>query len=334
MTKHQRCHTAELTVPSKAELAKLFEDALKENYAEVQCTVGPCPDLRKHGLVCEGLGGKVEYADCGTVLKSMFNPDKQLDVFTVPATGETFGRKDAFVIGSGAGSTDEFVVNSEWCGNLVMKDGVVQENGSYASFVTDMSVLPEARAVRKCNKRGEFGTIGNVLFTDGTPGDVIIAKARVRRVDKNWSEDPHDQEFIRILRTAINKQWPDAKDHVLIGGVMVVVKGKTLTHVMPPYFPPPGSKPGKSWPDMNGWSERYFVSNKQLIGCTTFLNHQGAGLPDDLKWRPDHTHFFTQDESECGHYHHDLDPDVIEYVAYLVPAAKAHKVELVSASKL
>lgn len=30
------------------------------------------------------------------------------------------------------------------------------------------------------------------------------------------------------------------------------------------------------------------------------VNHQGVGLPGGIKWRPDHTHFYTQDGAEAG----------------------------------
>ena len=334
MSRHECVFSDDLFVPSKEILAKTFEDALSGNYQEVSCKVVECPDLRKYGLVKEGLGGFAEYAECGTVLGSMFTPSKQRDVYTLGETMKTFGRKNAFVVGSGAGSCDEWVINSEWTGNAYLENGTMKENGSRAAFVTDMNQLPEKFTVRKANMRGEFGTIGNLLHTDGTKGEVIEVRARVRRSDKNWSEDPHDQEFIRIMRTALAKKFPAASQQIVVGGVMLVVKGKVVTHIMPPHFPPPGSKPGKSWPDMKGWGERFFVSEKQIVGCTTFLNNQGKGLPNGAVWRPDHTHFFSRDGTEAGHYHHDVSPDIIEYVAYLVPASRIHKVELKGFSKL
>eukprot|EP01059_Diplonema_ambulator_P014940 TRINITY_DN25979_c0_g1_i1.p1 TRINITY_DN25979_c0_g1~~TRINITY_DN25979_c0_g1_i1.p1 ORF type:complete len:354 (+),score=54.45 TRINITY_DN25979_c0_g1_i1:57-1064(+) len=326
---HDLVHSGNCYVPPMNELASVLRSALEDNFGYVECSAGPCPDLRQFGLVASGLGGKAEYVECGTILGSMFQPAKQRDVFTIPETGKAFGRSDAFVIGSAAGSVSECGVNSEWTGNALLKSSKVVANQSKVAYISNMAKLPETVEVRTSDEKGEFGCIGNLLFTSGEAGsEVIRVKVTRRKAEKNWSEDPHDQELIRIMRTALDKAYPGVSEHVCLGGVMVVVKGKTVTHVMPPYFPPPGSKPGKSFPDMNGWSERFFYSTNKLIAATTFMNHQGTGLPDGLKWRLDHTHFYTQDGKEAGHYHYDVTPDIIAYEAYLVPASMAHKIEL------
>eukprot|EP01064_Diplonema_japonicum_P032556 TRINITY_DN6151_c8_g1_i1.p1 TRINITY_DN6151_c8_g1~~TRINITY_DN6151_c8_g1_i1.p1 ORF type:complete len:353 (+),score=35.03 TRINITY_DN6151_c8_g1_i1:55-1059(+) len=331
--KHERIFSSSTFVPSKDDLCEVFKEALKENFNEVECKVAACPDLRRFGLAAEGLGGEVDYAECGTILGSMFNPGKQHDVFNLPETAKCFGRENAFVIGAGAGSTDEFRVNSEWTGNAILEDSRVSVNNSRVAYITDMTKLPETVTVKTADRKGEFGCIGNLLFTAGTQGDVVQIRARVRKSEKNWSADPHEQEFIRILRTAMAKKWPEPHQQVVVGGVMMVVKGNTVTHVMPPYFPPSGAKPGKSFPDMGGWSERFFLSKSQLVACTTMLNHQG-NKPDNFQWRLDHTHFYTQDGKEAGHYHYDVDPEVVEYVAFLVPASRCHKIDLLGFSKL
>eukprot|EP01062_Namystynia_karyoxenos_P079941 TRINITY_DN8531_c0_g1_i1.p2 TRINITY_DN8531_c0_g1~~TRINITY_DN8531_c0_g1_i1.p2 ORF type:complete len:371 (+),score=139.73 TRINITY_DN8531_c0_g1_i1:84-1196(+) len=326
-------HTATLKAPELEELISAWREPLEANYEEVSCQVVKCPDLTELGLAAPGLGGQADILDCGTVLCSMFNPEKQGDVFDLADCMKAVGRTDGFCVGSGAGSLKECGCNSEWACNCFFSGGEVH-NHSYNAWVSDMSRLPEVRTVAKA-KSTEFGCIGNVLLTSGeAAGDVVEVRARVRRADKNWSEDPHDQEFVRILRKATEARWPGASDQVAVGGVVFVNAGRTVTHVMPPYFPPEGAKPGKSWPDMKGWGERFFVSEKQLVGLTTFLNHSGEGLPKGLQWRPDHTHFFSRDGSEAGHYHYDIQPEVIEYVAYLVPATRLHKLELGATQKL
>ena len=335
MSRHHLTHKADLFVPPMDELCSALRDGLNESFEEVDVCVAPCPDLRPLGWKAAGLGGRADYVECGTVLGSMFNPARQRDVYTLPSVSRCIGRSDGFVVGSGAGSTAEFRVNAEWVGNAVLREGRVAESGSRVAYVTDMNTLPEPYAVRAADERGELGCIGNLLFTEGAAEtDVVAVRARVRRASRNWSEDPHEQEFIRVMRTALNKRWPAAEQQVALGGVMAVIRGRTVTHVMPPYFPPAGAKPGKKFPDMKGWSEVFYYSDNELMGATTFLNHQGTWQPPGAAWRLDHTHFFTQDGKEAGHYHYDVDPEHIEYVAFLVPCETINKVDLRGFSRM
>ena len=320
-------------MPPTDEVCGVFKEALARNYKECDVRAVACPDLRDFGLAAAGLGGEAHYAECGTIHNAMFNPDRQHDVYTLGEVSTIMGRPDSFVVGSGAGSTAEFGVNSEWTGNAILQNSEVTTNLSRVAYVTDMNQLPKPYTVRMADNRGQVGCIGNLLFTEGKPAEEVIqVSARFRRAERNWSEDPHDQEFIRILRTALAEKYPQMTKHVVYGGVVLVLKGRTVTHVMPPYFPPAGAKPGKSFPDMGGWAECFYYSDNKLVGATTLMNHQGAGLPKEHgQYRLDHTHFFTQDNKEAGHYHYDVSPEEIEYVAFLVPAKTVTKVDKIVA---
>ena len=61
-----------------------------------------------------------------------------------------------------------------------------------------------------------------------------------------------------------------------------------------------------------------FTMGPNLIALTVMLTDK----PETAKnsnVRLEHTHFFSQDFNEGGHYHCDVTPDEIEYVAYIVP---------------
>lgn len=323
--------TVSLHKPSLEEISDIFGAALGKHFKHVRVEPCECPDLRSLGVAAPGLGGECDIVDCGTIVGSMFNPRKQRDVFDVAGTLKITGRQGPMlVIGAAGGAVSENENrNAEWTGNLYVDQDQCVHNHSLNTRITAMDLLPAKFKACRCNGCSEasIGCIGQLMATAGTAGRVVRVQVQARRADQNWSEDPHDQEIVRIMRKALEAAFPEPHQQVYMGGILVVEKGKVVTHVMPPFFPPPGAKPGKPWPDMKGWSECFFVSEKRLVCPTTFVNHQGEGLPNGLVWRPDHTHFWSDDFEEGGHYHHDVDPEAISYTAYLVPADRCHKVE-------
>lgn len=250
--------------PTLFKLGEVVERALSGHFKDVSCNVVECPDLRDFGLAREGLGGDPTYVECGGVHQSMFNPVRQRDVYTLAKVAGAVGVEDAFVLGAGAASATECSCCAELTVNAELKAGKIT-NKSKIARISDMNVLPETREITTGDARGQVGCICNLFYSSGGAGRVLEARARVRNPDAATSRDPHDQEFIRLVRLALAKEWPQKEKHVVLGGVLLVNKGKTLTHVMPPYFPPAGATPGKSFPDMKGWGERFFVFFRRLL---------------------------------------------------------------------
>lgn len=250
--------------PTLFKLGEVVERALSGHFKDVSCNVVECPDLCEFGLAREGLGGDPTYVECGGVYQSMFNPARQRDVYTLAKVAGAVGVEDAFVLGAGAASATECSCCAELTVNAELKAGKIT-NKSKIARISDMNVLPETREITTGDARGQVGCICNLFYSSGGAGRVLEARARVRNPDAATSRDPHDQEFIRLVRLALAKEWPQKEKHIVLGGVLLVNKGKTLTHVMPPYFPPAGATPGKSFPDMKGWGERFFVPFQRLL---------------------------------------------------------------------
>jgi len=77
-----------------------------------------------------------------------------------------------------------------------------------------------------------------------------------------------------------------------------------------PSFPPKDSPGDGSW-------LAFFETGTPLTCLSVMVSKDVHG--DDL--RLEHSHFWSQDGSTGGHYHHDLTPEIVAYEGYFSPAA-------------
>ena len=162
----------------------------------------------------------------------------------------------------------------------------------------------------------EVGFLANVMASRGAPGPVVRVRAAVRC-------GPACASLPECIQTGINAERERlGLGPIGIGGVFRVVQGLVDAHVMADADGRAFSDPSEVQPFL-----KHFHAGPGLVCLTVFL----AGAPRSRgPVRMEHTHFFRPKgagNAVGGHYHGDVSPSIIEYVAYLVPNAELYIVD-------
>jgi hypothetical protein len=284
----------ELHVPNLADVAKVLQDGLAQNFGTVSVEVVECPDLREWGLAAEGLGGKTRLMDVGGVPYLMPTPMKEKLYEMKDYPKLTNLEKGGFVIGAGAGPWPFINRNNEMMPNLsISEDGtLVQKTKISRTFDEDGSYktmdLPETET--------RNAVLGNVFISEGKKENVLKISCKNRTGPKN---------FVTCMREILLANY--GEQAVGMGGVFKVLSGKVKIHVMPDFSPCPIT----SDEEVNQWLKFFEVPSPFTVLSTLISRDPGLDL------RVEHSHGWGEAEvSSGGHYHYDTTPGEVEYLGY------------------
>ncbi|KAH8379067.1 hypothetical protein KR009_002956 [Drosophila setifemur] len=294
-----------LHVPALSELQQVIQGALCSNFASVDVSVGPCPDLKgtEFALVESGLGGKPTLLEAGgpPYLRPLVQRDKLYNLTEI--TRRIQGPGKIFAVGAGAGPWPIRGSNCEGIFNLSVNEKDKLTNGSYTATVRGdkeecvLEKIPDSEP--RC------ALILNLFLSEGKPGDVLRIQAKQRTGEEN---------FIECIRRGLEQHYQDRA--VGLGGIFVVKKGTVHQHVMRDFSKTPIRTPE----EIQKWL-KFYEMPAQLNALGTLVT-KDLGL--DLRLQ--HFHSFSF-ENWGGHYHYDTSPDIVEYEAYLNVAERVVRVD-------
>lgn len=312
-----------LDPPPLEELAATFLPALQYNYAQASATVVQCPNLTQppFHLASPGLCGNERTGDIGGQPHLSPRPllDKKYSLLACAEAMEMSSKRGMF-LGAGAGPFYDIGQNSELAPNLSWKNGFEQSDVRNLTHYTKINDPPnggEAKVTCDRSPTTNCALMMNLFGSDGSPGPVLKITARSRK-----GEGGSFTEFLR--NTLATTYGPD--HHISMGGVVLLKTGKALFHVMPD-FPSESELPFRGREHLVEWL-RFRNFSAPMVCLTVF----DSADPEGLGLRMEHTHCFSEDKDEGGHYHHDLLPgedgaEEVEYEAYLNTAKVLYRVD-------
>ena len=306
-----------LSAPPLEELASVLLPALKSNYKTSSADALDCPDLTQapFHLASPGLSGGESVADIGGQSHLLPRPLLHKKYSLVSCAGMmNMAEAKGVLIGAGAaphhviGQNAELTPNLSWQGNL--------KNVKNLTHVTRVNT-PSGHIT--CDKLDstECALMMNLYGCTGERGRVLKVTARGRTGS--------ERSFTECVRSALRQHYGDGQ-HISLGGVFVIRSGKAKFHVMPG-FPPEDQLPFKDRGAVNTWLTYHDFSAPMV--CLTVLH---SSDPENLGLRMEHTHCFSVEKNEGGHYHYDMLPqesggDEIEYEAYFNVAKTLYRID-------
>lgn len=297
-----------LSPPSLEEIAEVLALELPFNYAISSATVVDCPDLRNAPfyLAFEGLTGSETAADIGgqANLFPQPRPEKQ---YSLVDCAKLMGMSPdhGAILGAGAGPALVHGMPSELAPHMSWQGGFDKMNNltRSARLTCESGHEPEVR----CPVSGstECTLMMNMYGSLGLPGPVVKVTAQRR--------EGHVASFTDFMRYALRKAYGENRQ-VSLGGVFIMKRGNARYHAMPP-FPPEHELPFKDQAALDGW-----LSYHNFGGPMVCLAIFHSADPEQIGVRLEHTHCFSNEKDEGGHYHYDLLGDdesyEVEYEGY------------------
>jgi len=308
-----------LSPPSLEELASVLQPALEANYAQASVSVVDCPDLSQSPfhLAGEGLSGNECTADIGGQPNLFPRPllEKKYPLLEC-AKAMNLSPEKGMLIGAGAGPFHVIGQNSELAPNLSWKVSFddVNNRSHYTKVIRDTSGKPEASC--QLSPSTDCALMMNLFGSSGETGPVLKITTRSRKGD--------GKSLTEHIRNTIHEAYGDDRQ-ISMGGVFLIKRGKANFHVMPDF--PPADEPFKDRKAVEDWLTFHHFSAP--IVCLTVFD---SADPEKLGLRMEHTHCFSIDKDEGGHYHYDLSAgedgaEEVEYEAYLNTAKTLYRID-------
>ncbi|TKA22414.1 hypothetical protein B0A50_07920 [Salinomyces thailandicus] len=312
-----------LSPPPLDELAKVLQRALEANYESASADVTTCPDLTQapFHLASPGLSGDESAADIGGQAHLAPRPllEKRYSLLEC-AKIMNMSEQRGMLIGAGAAPFHVIGQNAELAPNLSWQDDFENiKNLTHVTKVVERQPSDEAQV--RCEKLDstECALMMNLFGSSGATGPVLKITARARKGD--------EKSFSEFLRVALQREYGD-EHQISLGGVFVMKRGNAVFHVMPD-FPPEEQLPFKDREAVSDWLTFHdFVA--PMVCLTVFHSAD----PEGLGLRMEHTHCFSSDKNQGGHYHYDVSPGQdgtegeIEYEAYLNTAKVLYRIDM------
>ncbi|XP_001352468.3 ester hydrolase C11orf54 homolog [Drosophila pseudoobscura] len=294
-----------LHVPPLPELQNVIQGALRGNFAQVEVSVGACPDLKapRFGLVESGLGGRPTLLEAGGPPFLLPNVHREKLYNIKEITRKIQGPGKVFAVGAGAGPWPIRSSNCEGIFNLSVSEGDELTNGSYTATVRGEQEVCVLEKIPHTEPR--CALLLNLFLSQGAPGQVLKISAKQRTGEHN---------FIECIRKGLEDHYGDRV--VGLGGIFLIKKGAVHQHVMPDF----SSTPIHTDEELNEWLKFYDMpAQLNAVGTLVTKEH---GL--DLRLQHFHSFSFS---NWGGHYHYDTTPDIVEYEAYLNVAERVVRVD-------
>jgi len=258
-----------------------------------------CPDLSKppYLLAASGINGRTAIADVGGVNNMEFIANNNKFHFDIKEISRNIGLP--FYIGAAATKPSLAFPkdNSELMPNLDVSTGKNQSKEAYVGkdgvgYLVDYP-------------HSEFSSLGNFFISEGKSGSVLKIRARQRTGKQN---------IVTCMRQSITDYYGKDKQ-VGLGGVLLIQKGKIKSHIMPG-FPPCDCNAGQI-----EWLKYYEIA-APLTCLSVFVSTDKHN--DEL--RLEHTHFYSLNGKDGGHYHYDTTPEEVEYEGYYNIATDLYRI--------
>jgi len=295
-----------LFVPAKlSDLATMIEETLTPHFQTAQARVVPCPDLTKKGwqLASKGISGSNKLFDIGGEHHQVKKYANKLS-FTLEDIAGAAGLTDSrsYFLGAAAAPRSSVGCNGE----LIPIDNLI-DGVRLSKLATVNETDPTGlRVSLSPYHSSEMGFLANLMSSEGSPGQVIEVRAKVRLGDECAS-------LTDCIREGLAEKLKGMGLPPLgLGGVFKVVSGQVKTHVMKDT----GGRHFHHSSEVQEYLE-IFTMGPDLVCTSVFLTGEPSDAPKRV--RLEHTHLFKTDLQKGGHYHGDVTPDEIEYVGYFVP---------------
>ncbi|KAK7864774.1 hypothetical protein R5R35_012270 [Gryllus longicercus] len=281
-----------LFVPTLDEVAKVLQDGLKSNFAQVEVKVVDCPDLtqKPFTLACKGLGGNPSVVEVGGVpyLLPLVKREKLYDFKDVARWSEI---NPAFIIGACAGPWPYAGVNCEMMANLSVSGNDVDNHTRIAKINTNddsciLEILP--------NTETRIALLANLFLSEGKPGKVLQVHCKTRT---------GNDDFIASIRKTLQDHYKEKA--VGLGGTFVLKEAKAKQHIMPDF----STVRLNSDQDVENWLH-FYNQSPPLVAVGTLVSADPG-----LDLRVQHFHSFSH-HGEGGHYHIDTEPASADYLGY------------------
>ncbi|KAI0545924.1 hypothetical protein F4679DRAFT_575779 [Xylaria curta] len=297
-----------LSPPPLEEIAQVLASALPSNYVDSSASVVDCPDLRNAPffLSCQGLTGSETSADIGG----------QANLFPQPRPEKSYSLIDCIrimgmspeqgtIFGAGAGPVHVHGVPSELAPLVSWEGGFDRVTNLTRSARLLYESNNNPKAACPLSDSTDCALMMNIYGSSGLPGPVLKITAWGRKGDKG--------SFTEFMRNALAQAYGENRQ-VSLGGVFVMKRGKARFHIMPP-FPPASELPFKSQAALDGW-----LSYHDFEGPMICLGVFHSADPENIGIRLEHTHCYSHEKDQGGHYHYDLAGDdesyEVEYEGY------------------
>jgi len=301
---HLSVQKVPLFVPGLKDLASALETTLTPHFLNVSARVVRCPDLTSSewGLAAEGLLGENKLYDVGGEHHQV-KPYANRLAFGLEEVARAGNVTEAYFLGAGAAPRASVGCNGE----LIPIDNLYGNvrKSKLATVEIDSHGIP--RAALQQYRSSKMGFLANLMSSHGDRGDVIEV-----RVSRRISTDPTCESFTDCMRRGLSETYRKSSNPVGLGGVFRVLNGQVRTHVM-------ADTQGKVFTESAQVQEylKMFTMGPDLVAATVFISDQPRSTTKSV--RLEHTHLFHSSETTGGHYHGDVTPSEIEYLAYLVP---------------
>ncbi|XP_022917939.2 ester hydrolase C11orf54 homolog [Onthophagus taurus] len=282
----------DLFTPSLKDVATELNNRLTLYFKTVDVDVVECPDLHQppYCFAARGLCGQPMLVEVGgpTYLIPKVDRSKVYDFRDIQ---RVLNINPCYFMGAGAGPFPYTEVNCEGIYN-VMIDGSVVKQRSKISKINVNNGTSEQQDLPNTETR--FALLANLFVSQGLPGEVLKIHVKERI-------GCHD--FIASIRNCLKDAYSTAV--VGLGGVFLMKSGTFRQHVMPDF----ATDEIKSEEQLNGWL-RFYNMSAPLVAVGTLVTGDM-----DLDLRLQHFHS-SSDHNEAGHYHNDITPETVEYLAY------------------
>lgn len=295
-----------LSPPPLEEIAEVLGAALPNNYITSSATVVDCPDLRNEPfkLACAGLTGAETAADIGGQL-NLFPQPRPENHYSLVECARIMGLPagGGAILGAGAGPAHVHGTPSELAPHLSWQGGFDRVHNLTRYARLSCNDGHEQQPTVSCRASGSLdcALMMNLYGSLGLRGPVIKVTVKGRRGAV--------ASFTDLMRVALRRAYGEGRQ-VSLGGVFVMKKGRAKYHVMPP-FPPASELPFESQAALDGW-----LSYHHFDGPMVCLAVFHSADPEEIGVRLEHTHCFSNERDEGGHYHCDLGGEEVEYEGY------------------
>lgn len=283
---------------SLEELANVFKKDFKNKYQNVEISVEQCPDLTQSPfhLAASGLGGKTAIAVVGGV-KNLVPIARKEKIYSFKEIAQQVDiSNDMFFIGAGAGPFHKVGINCELMPNfLVHKE--LDGTFNVVNNQTHLAKLEQNEKGYSLSKTSfeDFALMADMFVSEGKSDKILKIKLQKRLCD---------EDLVKSIRTILKDNYPNL--NISLGGLFFIQSGMAKLHIMPDFKKEPFSNDD----EVDNWL-KMFNMNSPLI-CLTVMH----SVDSKFDFRMEHTHCFSK-HGQGGHYHFDVTPDEVTYIAYL-----------------
>jgi hypothetical protein len=295
-------------------VAEALQKGLLKNYNLANVTIVDCPNLTTWNCPNEGISGNQKITDVGG---EPYMHDKRFigTEFDFEEIAKKIGSEHSYALGAAAGAMSCL---DGHCGELSI-------NHDFRSN-TSKSIIAMVGKNKECivekYPKTIHGGLGNVFYNDGKKEKVI--KILIKgRFGKQGS-------LTQSIRAALieNLNIQDKSDHIGMGGIFRILKGKIKGHVQPDYSDIKHEYyDEKQMKCVKDFLQFYEPVGSELQCYSVLWTGDPTGGNLNLRESGEHTHFHSyKNRQEAGHYHYDVTPNDIEYECYFNTADEIYRV--------